>query len=289
MKNKTELKFLAAIAIFGSIGLFLEFIGLPRGIVAFGRSLFGTLFVLAVVLLRGKKPDKEAIRKNLRWLILSGMSLGFNWIFLFTAYEVSSLALGILCNYLAPVLVVLIAPILWKDKLTLPKMLCVGAAFVGIVFVSGLPDGGAVNVEGIVMGLLSAVTFVFIVVFNRKLDGVTAFDKAVVQLAVATVTIFPYALFESVTKEFTVDPVSVLLVVVLGFFHTGVAYCFYFDALGKISTQAFAVIGYLEPVMAVLISAFLLGTPMTVFGWIGAVLIIGAALVGELLPGAKEK
>jgi drug/metabolite transporter (DMT)-like permease len=69
----------------------------------------------------------------------------------------------------------------------------------------------------------------------------------------------------------------------LGVLHTGVAYCLYFSGMGSLPVQTVAILGYLEPVVSVLCSAFFLREAMGVSGWIGAVLIIGAAVVSETM------
>lgn len=283
--KKDSLKYALAVVLFGTIGMFLRWISFPSEIVVLCRGIIGTLVVWVVIRLKGSRVDIKAIRKNLLCLILSGVCLGLNWIFLFAAYLHTSVAVASLCNYLAPVIVVVLAPLLYRDRLGLKKLLCVAIAVAGVFLISGVigtaPE--TLNGLGILFGLLAALGFVGIILCNRKLTGINAYDKVIVQLAVSALTVLPYALVKNIGTPIVLDMRSVLLTLMLGLIHTVFAYCLYLDNLGKLPVHSVAVLGYLEPVVSVLCSVFILGENMTVLGWIGAALIIGAAATSELL------
>ncbi len=280
--NLERLKYMLSVVLYGTIGMFLRFVNLPSELVAMCRGIIGSIFILLFLATRHQRPDTAAIRKNLKWLIASGICLGLNWIFLFAAYTTTTVAIASLCNYMAPVIVILAAPIFLREKLEVKKLPCVMVAFIGIVLVSGVLSGERANGPGIALGLLAAAAFVAIVICNRKLKDISSYDKAVMQLAVSAVTILPYFLIHNAGETLTPDLRSVAIVLMLGIVHTGFAYCLYFSGLGSLPVQTIAVIGYLEPVISILLSAFFLREKMTLWGWVGAVLIIAAALVSEL-------
>lgn len=277
-------KYIASVIIYGTIGMVLRFISFPSEVVVLCRGALGSLLVLLYILIRKTPPDRRAIRKNLGWLILSGAGLGINWVFLFAAYRKTTVAVASLCNYTAPMIVLLLSPLLYKDRLTARKKLCVAASFAGIVLVSGVLTGRPedLNLPGIALGLAAALGFVAIILCNRKLRDISAYDKAIVQLFFAAVTVLPYVLIANRGVHITLDTRSVLLTLMLCVLHTGVAYCLYFGALGEIPVQSIAVWGYMEPVVSVLCSTLILGEPLSAAGWIGAALIVGAAVVSEL-------
>lgn len=287
--KKDSLKYSLAVIIFGTIGVFLRLIRFPSEIVVLCRGVIGTLIVWLYVRIRGKRVDKSAIRKNLLWLALSGVSLGLNWIFLFAAYMHTTVAVASLFNYLAPVMVLVIAPFLYREKLTLKKILCVVAAVIGVVLISGVIRNTNSDISGlgIFFAFMAALGFVGIIFCNKKITGVNAYDKAIVQLAFSALTVLPYVLIKNPGVHIEVDLQSVLLTLMLGLVHTGFTYCLYFDTLGRLPVHSVAVLGYLEPVVSVLCSVFILHEQMDVFGWIGAALIIGAAAVSELISAKK--
>ena len=282
-------KYVIAVILYGTIGMFLRQISLPSEIVVMCRGIIGSAFILAFMKTRKRKLNRESIRKNRIWLIISGICLGLNWVFLFAAYMHTTVAIASLCNYMAPVIVVMIAPAALREPLNRRKIPCVLAAFAGIVLVSGFWKEGAGNMSGVVLGLLGAVCFVIIVICNRKMQGIDSYDKAVVQLILSAVTVLPYVLVKNRGAELVWDGKSVALILVLGLVHTGVAYCLYFSGMATLPVQTVAVLGYLEPAVSVLCSAILLHEPMDFGGWIGAVLIIGAAILSEMIPDAGIK
>lgn len=284
-KTGTErIKYITSVALYGTIGIFLRHVSFPTELVAMCRGILGTAFILAFMALRHRKVDREAIRKNLLWLVLSGICLGLNWIFLFAAYVKTTVAVASLCNYMAPLLVIIAAPMVLHEKLNIKKLPCVAVAFIGIVLVSGVIGGGKGDPKGVAYGLAAAVAFMCIVLCNRKLKDISAMERSIVQLSVSAVTILPYFIWNNRDSVITVDTGSVLIVLMLGILHTGVAYCLYFSGLGTLPVQTIAILGYLEPVVSVFCSALILREYMSVWGWLGAGMIIVSAVVSELIP-----
>ena len=277
-------KYIIAVALYGTIGVFLRYVQLPSEAVALCRGTIGAAFILLYLKARHKKLDRAAIRANLFWLVLSGICLGLNWVFLFAAYTKTTVAIASLCNYMAPIIVIVIAPVVLHERADWRKMPCVMAALIGIVLVSGVLNGGNANLSGVLMGLIAAVGFVCVVICNRKIRDIPALDKAVVQLAVSAVTILPYVWIKNLGTPVAVDLRSVLIVLLLGVLHTGVCYCFYFSGMGSLPVQTVAILGYLEPVVSVLCSAVFLHEAMSPGGWVGAVLILAAAAISEVMP-----
>lgn len=282
--DKYKLKYILAVIIYGTIGYILHFINLPSEIVVLARGTIGSIFIYLYLRLSGKNLDLVSIKKHLKYLVLSGIALGLNWVFLFASYRVSTVALGSLCNYMAPIILIIISPIFFNEKLTIKKSFCAVFAFIGIILVSGiLEENVVVNVEGIVLGLLAALCFVFIIVFNRQLKEVPVYDKVVIQLAVSALTVLPYVIFNNINADIVFDTRSVLLTILLGVVHTGFAYCLYFGSIDHIPVQSVAILGYIEPVCGILTSAFLLNEPISPLGILGAVFIIISACTSEIV------
>ena len=276
-----RIKYIIAVVIYGTVGMFLRYVSLPSEIVAMFRGIIGSTFIFLYLKARHQSPDREAIRKNLKWLVIGGISLGLNWIFLFAAYINTTVAIASLCNYMAPVIVILISPLVLRERPNRRKMPCVIAAFIGIILVSGFWNGSFGNIKGVFLGLAAAAFFVVIVICNRKLQEVPALDCVIVQLAVSAMSILPYVLVRNWGAAISLDVRSVLIILILGLVHTGLAYCLYFSGMGSLPVQTVAILGYLEPVVSVLCSALFLREHMGIAGWTGAVLILGAALVSE--------
>ena len=252
------------------------------------RGYIGAAFLLVFMLITGKKPNVKAIKNNLLPLVLSGAAIGINWIFLFEAYNYTSVAVATLCYYMQPVMLIVLTPVVLKEKLSKKKLLCVPVALLGMVMVSGVLSGPQnVSFKGVSMGLCAAVFYTTVIILNRFLKNINSYDSTLVQLFMAAVVITPYNLaagMENVTK---IGLTAIVLLLVVGFVHTGFAYSMYFGCVQSINTQTVAIYSYIDPAFSILLSVFLLGEGMDVWGIIGAVLILGAAMVSELISDKK--
>ncbi len=280
-KNIAILKIALAMFIFGTIGIFVRHVSLPSGFIAFFRGILGTVFLLAVMLLSRKKISFSAIKKNLWLLILSGAFIGINWILLFEAYRYTTVATATLFYYLSPIFVIMASPVVLKEKLTPKKMICIICALIGIVFVSGVAENGIVGGRGMLLGCGAAVFYATVVLLNKKMHDISAYDMTIVQLFFAAVTILPYTLLTEDIRAESFTPKAIIVLVILGIVHTGLAYALYFASVKMLPAQTAAIFSYIDPVVSIILSAVLLSEPLTWFGIIGAILILGSTFTAS--------
>ena len=282
-----KLKILISMTIFGTVGIFVRFIPLPSALIAFCRGVLGCLFLLLVMAVTGQKPNLGDIRRNGLILAVSGAAIGINWILLFEAYRHTTVAIATICYYLAPAFVTLGSPLV-GEKLTAKKLGCIGVAMVGMVFVSGVLQGShSSSLLGVVLGVGAAVFYASVILLNKKLSPIGAYDKTLCQLGAASIVVVPYILL---TGGFTFAGMTSLgwgMLLVVGIVHTGFAYALYFGAIRDVNAQTAAILSYLDPVLSIILSALILRERLDVFSVIGAVLILGGALYSEL-PGRKR-
>ena len=276
------LKLMLSMFIFSTIGVFRRFIPLPSSLVALSRGVTGMLFLLALLRARGGRLNRQAIRRKLPMLCLSGAALGINWILLFEAYNYTSVATATLCYYFAPMFILLSAPLALGEQLTARKCACVAAALLGMVCVSGVLRSGFAGLRGIALGLGAAVFYACVVLLNKRLGDVPSNDRTIVQLGASAVVLLPYVLCTVDLSTLRLAPSTAGLLLLVGVLHTGVAYALYFGALRQLRAQTAAILSYIDPVVAVLLSALLLHEPMDALSALGAVLVLGAAAVSEL-------
>lgn len=150
-------QYLLAMTIFGTIGLFVKYIDLPSTVIALSRGALGTLFLLIVLKLLKRKLDLETIKANFKHLVIAGIALGLNWIFLFEAYRLTSIATATLAYYMAPIILIVLSPLVLHERVSLGKWLCVICALFGMSLISGVWEGAEnVALGGISMGLIAA-------------------------------------------------------------------------------------------------------------------------------------
>ena len=276
--------FISSMLIFGTIGIFRRYIPLPSAFLAFSRGILGGLFLLAFLKLKRRKPEEKLPVQTVLGLAVSGAVMGLNWILLFEAYNYTTVAVATLCYYMQPTIVVLLSPVIFRERLTLRKGACAAVAVVGMVLVSGVIGGGsqAGDPRGILFGLGAAVCYATVVIMNKKITGVEAFQKTKIQLLSAGIVMIPYLLL---TGGFSVEGVSTMTVILLltvGIVHTGIAYVLYFGSFDGLKAQSAAILSYIDPVAALFFSALFLREPLSSSGIVGAVMIIGSAAVSEI-------
>lgn len=284
-ENKAKIMLLVSMVIYGTIGIFRRYIPLPSGMIALFRAVIGLLFLLLVIKVSGQKISVPAIKKNFKILCISGIVMGINWILLFEAYRYTSVATATLCYYMEPIFVILASSILLKEKLTAKKKICSLVAFVGMILVSGVLQVGISNLselKGIFLGLGAGLLYATVILLNKQLKEIEAYDKTITQLAAAAVVLLPYTLAAEDMSGVAVTPLVVVMIVIVGIVHTGIAYALYFGSMGSLKAQTIALFSYVDPVVAVILSTLLLGEKIGISGFVGAVLILGSTMISEL-------
>lgn len=279
--------FISSMLIFGTVGVLRRYIPLSSALLSFSRGILGGLFLLIFTLVRKKGAWEKIPARTFVSLLVTGAMIGINWILLFEAYNHTTVAVATLCYYMEPTIVMLLSPLIFKERLTGKKALCAVVSIIGMVLVSGVitDGGGDKNLYGIALGLGAAFFYSGVVIMNKKTPGIDPFKRTTILLLSAGLVMLPYLLLTDGFRGEGVNAVSVILLLVLGIVHTGIAYAMYFGSMDGLNVQTIAVFSYIDPVSALFFSAFLLREPLSITGIIGAVLIIGSALFSELKTG----
>ena len=282
------LMFVSSMLIFGTIGVFRRYIPVSSAFLAFSRGVLGGLCIILFIRLKKIRAAEKIPRRVLLGLIVSGMLIGINWILLFEAYNYTTVAVATLCYYMQPTIVMLLSPLVFRERLTAKKAACAAVAIAGMVLVSGvIGSSGGSSVRGVLLGLGAAVFYSAVVIMNKKIRGVDAYRKTAVQLLSAGLVMVPYLLLTGDYHTESFSPASILLLLAVGIIHTGIAYVLYFGSMDGLRVQSVAILSYIDPVSALLFSALLLREPLSALGLLGAVMIIGSAIVSELeTPGS---
>lgn len=285
-----KIQLISSMIIFGTIGLFVRYIPLPSSVIAFARGLIGMIFLLLVLVVQRKKPNLSAVGKRWPLLLLSGAALGANWILLFEAYRHTTVAISTLCYYLAPMFIILVSPLVLREKLTARKLVCVLVSLAGMVCVSGVLTGSIPTIDeltGILLGVGAAALYATVVLLNKSLPGISGNDRTVVQLGISAVVVLPYILLTEQVSTLRLDTTGFVLLFVVAIVHTGIAYALYFNSMERLQAHTLAIFSYIDPIAAILLSALLLKEPLGWTGVLGAILILGSAALSEL-PGKKH-
>lgn len=286
---KPRLLLISSMAIFGTLAPFVRNIPISSGELALYRAVMASVLIAAVLLITRQKIPFSLIKKQIPLLLVSGIAIGVNWILLFEAYKHTTVSVATLSYYFAPVLVTLICPVLFKEKLTAKQILCFVLSTAGLVLITGIGQAGDGNhLVGILFGLGAAVFYATAVLLNKFIQNVDGLHRTLLQFLAASVVLLPYVLLTSGITLGNVDGTGWISLLIVGVIHTGLTYCMYFTALKDLPGQKAAILSYIDPLVAVLISVTVLNETMTPWQIVGGALILGFTLWNEMPARSKK-
>ncbi len=276
-----------SMVIFGTIGLFKRFVPVTSGELALYRAVLAAVLLIGVLLVTRQKIPFKAIGKQIPLLLLSGAAMGVNWILLFEAFNHTSVALGTISYYFAPVIVTLLCPLLFREKLTAKQIICFLISMAGLVIITfAAEQGGDVagrnDLVGILFGLGAAVFYASVILLNKFIKGVEGLHRTLLQFVAAIVTLTPYVALTSGVTLGGMDATGWLCLLIVGLVHTGLAYVLYFPSIKELPGQKAAILSYIDPLVAVIVSVLILREPMNAWQWVGGAMILGATLWNEV-------
>ena len=284
-----RLMLIASMTIFGTLGIFVRNISVSSGELALYRAVLAALLIAAFLLVTKQQIPFSNIKKEVPLLLASGVAMGINWILLFEAYKYTTVSVATLSYYFAPVIVTVVCPVLFKEKLTVKQIVCFVMSTLGLILITGIGDiGGGSDIVGIMFGLGAAVFYATVVLLNKFIKNVEGIHRTFLQFLSAIVILVPYVLATSGVTLGTLNGIGWVNLLIVGLIHTGVTYCMYFSSLKELPGQKAASLSYIDPLVAVFISVTILGETMTLWQVAGGMLILGFTLWNEIAPKTKN-
>ena len=280
---------ITSMVIFGTISIFVRRISVSSGELALYRAVMAAALVGIFLLVTRQPIPLSGIKKEIPLLLFSGMAMGINWILLFEAYKYTTVSVATLSYYFAPVIVTVVSPILFKERLTPKQILCFLMSTVGLVMITGIGDvGGGSDLVGILFGLGAATFYATVILLNKFIKNVEGIHRTFLQFLSAIVILLPYVLLTGGFTLASLDGIGWASLLIVGILHTGVTYCMYFSSLKELPGQKAAILSYIDPLVAVIISVTVLGESMTPWQIVGGVLILSFTLWNEITPRTKR-
>ena len=278
--KQAYIKYLLALLLFGSNGVVASYISLTSYEIVFLRSLIGSILLISLFKLADNKIDLTKNKRHLLYLIISGVAMGVSWIFLYEAYQQIGVSIASLAYYCGPVIVMLLSPLLFKERFTLPKVGGFVAVLCGILLINTQAIHDGKTPWGLFCGVMSAIMYAFMVIFNKKAHSITGIKNAMLQLIISFLTV---AVFLGFRQGFIihVSRSDWIPILILGLLNTGIGCYLYFSSIANLPVQSVAVCGYLEPLSAIAFSVLLLKEILQPIQMLGAVLVIGGSIFAE--------
>lgn len=285
--KKNYMKYFAALLLFGSNGIVASMITMTSYEIVLLRTMIGSLLLLALFVITRKKLTFYRHIGQFVFLVVSGIAMGTSWMFLYEAYRQIGVSISSLAYYCGPVIVMILSPLIFHEKLTWIKILGFIAVLCGVFLVNGTTDG-ELNHWGLFCGFMSAIMYAFMVICNKKAREIVGLENSMLQLLISFLTV---AIFVGMKQGYAIHipTEDIVPILCLGIVNTGIGCYFYFSSIGKLPVQTVAICGYLEPLSAVLFSVVFLKEVMLPLQILGAVCIIGGAVFGECFRVRKHK
>lgn len=291
MKTQINAKIMLSIsmAIFGTLGIFTRNIAVSSGELALYRAILAAILIFVYLTFTKQKINVASIKKEMFLLLLSGIAMGINWILLFEAYKHTTISAATLSYYFAPVIVTIACPVLFREKLTRRQIVCFIMSTLGLVLITGIGNiSSGSDFIGILFGLGAAVFYAAVILLNKFIKNVEGIHRTFLQFLSAIVVLIPYVIMTSGVTLANLHVIGWTNLLIVGFVHTGVTYCMYFSSLKELPGQQAAILSYIDPLVAVLVSVTVLGESMTLLQVTGGILILGFTLWNEISPKVKD-
>ena len=277
-----RLQIITAMVAFGTIGVFVRYIPLASSEIALWRGFIAFLVLSAFMVASGRLSGLSAHRSKLGKLFFAGAAMGFNWILLFEAYRYTSVALSTLSYYFAPTIMVIGSFLVFREQLTKKQVICFMVSTAGLIMIIGFSGGGSNDLIGILFGLGAAVLYALVILTNKATGAIDGLTRTWIQFAAAIIVLLPYTYLVGGFHVLSLERTGLVSLLILGIVHTGIMYYLYFSALAHLKGQQVAILSYIDPIVAVVLSVALLHESITTLQLAGGLLILGATLVNEL-------
>lgn len=281
---KSKIQFILSMVIFGTIGLVVRYIDLSSSERALLSSFIGCLFLTLVFFIMKKRISWNLVKSNALILLLSGIALGGNWVFLYESYDHTTIANATLGYYFAPVFVMILSPFVLKEQLSIKKIVCIGVAIIGLVLIvgDGVSTSNTDDILGLSYGLIAAAFYAALLLLSKFIKDMGKLELTIIQLGITALLLMPYVFLTEGFGMFEVSSSSIPFILILGIVNTGIGFWLFFSGMEKLKGQSIAMLSYVDPFVAILISAMILHEQMTLVQMLGGALLLASTFVSEI-------
>lgn len=289
MSRKIDyLKYVVSLFLFGSNGIVASAIEADPTPIVYWRTLLGSMLLCTIFMAKGQRITAHQYPKDAAYMLLSGVATGMSWIFLYEAYRITGVGISTVIYYIGPVAIMLLSPLIFKERLSIARTICLAIVLTGALLLNNTPNEEGTSSTGLACAFISATCHAVMVIFNKLASRTKGLENPVLQVSISFITI---AVFLFVSEgSLPLFPIqSTLPLVILGLLNTGLGCYLYFSSIGSLRAQSIVVIGYLEPLSALVLSSLLLGEPIALIQAVGCTMVIGGALLSEMLHHNKPQ
>jgi len=278
----TKARFTMALAavLWSTSAIFAKSLDLPGPVMAFYRAVFAAIF-LGLLLPRHHKPTQW--RPSLLGMMLCFAVMNLSFV---SAMTLTTAANAIFLQYTAPVWMILACHYWLKESVDRSSVISVGVGLVGVAIIVG--SEAPRDAAGVSLALLAGVSFGFLAVFLRRLNGIHPWWLTFLNHAFAAVVLVPvlWALGE-LPKVMEVSGAQLAGLAAFGILQMALPYVLFSYSLKSISPQEAGILGLIEPLLNPILAFFWVGERASVGTILGGTVILAAVLL-RYLPVAQQ-
>ncbi|MDH4231793.1 MAG: DMT family transporter [Nitrospirota bacterium] len=257
---------LLAIFLWSSLGIVVRLSGVEIYLLIF-YSLLVSIIAQGAILLKKKNQAAGMDLKKLSYPVILGSFLLLNNFSFYYAFQNTTIANAVLTHYTAPIIVAFLAAVFLGEKITGKLLFAIATASAGLwILLDGFSPDRA-HGYGIAAGLVSGVAYAVIIVLSRiyarhftPLFLSFCNNICMMVLLLPFIRVLPLQAWESFF--------------VMGILHYTLAPVLYFKGLQTVTANRAAVLGYLEPVSAIVFSMVFLKEIPGIYSIYGGILIL---------------
>lgn len=275
--------YLISLVIMGSNGIVASFINLTSLEIILMRTIIGSAVLITASIIHKEKFACLHDRHDALFLLLSGLTLGGGWIFLFEAYRTIGVSISTLLYYLGPIIAMLLSPLFFNEKLTKVKLIGAAIVFLGVSLLNKNIAGDPSKTYGIFCGFMAGIFYAVTVILNKKVRNATGMENTTCQLVSSFFLVFTFMMLTT-GIHIKITGMNWIPILWIGLLNTGLSCFFYYSTITKLPMSTVAILSYLDPVSAVVLSALILHEVLTPLQIVGVILVIGGAAFSQLYP-----
>lgn len=266
-----------AVMLFGLAGVISKFISLPAISVTFGRVFFSSIFLW--ILIKIKKENIRLIKKDYLVVIIAGIILALHWYTFIKSIQTASVAIGTLTFSVFPLFVTFLEPLVFHESFNYKNILIALIMLVGVMIT--VPELSLNNhmTLGIVIGLISALSYACLCLFNRYLSK--SYSSRVIcfyEQATATVVLLPSLFLISISYTY----LDLSILIFLGIVCTAIVHSIYISSLKHINVQLAGLISGMESVYSIILAFILLKQGLSLNEFVGGIVIISTSIYASI-------
>ncbi|TLD79880.1 DMT family transporter [Helicobacter sp. MIT 11-5569] len=250
--------------------------GLTTDFILFFRFACTSTLLLIFIMLN-KISIALPKRRILEFIFLGGILYSIQSFAYLDSLKYIQSALSVMLYHIYPVIVTLVAIVFLKEKIQLKTLVALALCTIGLIIILQIPKDIALNYLGVTLALIGALFYGLYVIFSQSITrNCHSLVASFYVCSFSSLAMLASMLkaHESIPNLLEIPPIGIFALLALTIFSTLFAMVAYYLGMPKIGITKTAILGMIEPLVAVILSIWILGESLSSLQYFGAFLIL---------------